>query len=123
MVFVSLLFLAAVFGFYNFAVDKRHAAELARTMALNMLVVLEIFYLFFIRNIYWATVLAVTAAQFAVTYLTPMQQMFGTHPVLFLDGVIIVAVGVMFFAIIEAEKQLRLTYRRMAAGGAVGQST
>jgi len=55
----------------------------------------------------------VTAAQFAVTYLPPLQQVFGTQAVPFFDGLIIIAVGVMFFAIIEVEKQLRLTYRRM----------
>lgn len=61
----------------------------------------------------WLTVLAVTAAQFAVTYLPPLQNAFGTQAVPFLDGLIIVAAGAMFFAIIEAEKQLRLAYRRM----------
>jgi len=128
VILVSMLFLAAVFGIYRYAVDKGHAPELARTMALNMLVVLEIFHLFFIRNIYgtsltwkavrgtrvvWATVAIITAAQFAVTYLTPLQQVFGTQAVPFFDGLIIVAAGVMFFAIIESEKQIRLAYRRM----------
>jgi magnesium-transporting ATPase (P-type) len=128
VVLVSLLFLAAVFGIHSYAVDKGHGTELARTMALNMLVVLEIFHLFFIRNIYgtsltwkavrgtrvvWSTVLAVTAAQFAVTYLPPMQLVFGTRSVPFFDGLIIVTVGVMFFAIIEVEKQLRLAYRQV----------
>ncbi|SLN77861.1 putative cation-transporting ATPase F [Oceanibacterium hippocampi] len=128
VILVSILFLAAVFGIYSYAVDKGYSPELARTMAVNMLVVLEIFHLFFIRNIYgtsltwkairgtqvvWATVLAITAAQFAVTYLPPLQQVFGTQEVPFVEGVIIIAVGVMFFAIIEVEKQLRLAYRRM----------
>lgn len=125
---VSILFLVAVFGIYRYAVDKGHSPELARTMALNMLVVLEIFHLFFIRNIYgtsltwkavrgtrviWATVAIITAAQFAVTYLLPLQQVFGTQAVPFYDGLVIIGAGVMFFAIIEAEKQLRLAYRRM----------
>lgn len=62
--------------------------ELARTIALNTLVVMEIFHLFFIRNIYstsltwqavrgtkvvWWVVIAITAAQFAITYLPPLQ--------------------------------------------------
>ena len=128
IILVSALFVLGVFSTYAYAVDKGYPAELARSMALNTLVVLEIFHLFFIRNIYgtsltwrairgtrivWATVLAVTAAQFAVTYLPPLQQVFGTQAVPFFDGLIIIAVGVMFFAIIEVEKQLRLTYRRM----------
>jgi len=128
VILVSMLFLAAVFGIYSYAVDKGHAPELARTMALNMLVVLEIFHLFFIRNIYgtsltwkavqgtrvvWSCVISITAAQFAVTYLPPLQEVFGTQAIPFLDGLIIIAAGVMFFAIIEVEKQLRLAYRRM----------
>jgi magnesium-transporting ATPase (P-type) len=127
IIFVSVLFLAAVFGMYAYAVDKGYAPDLARTIALNTLVVLEIFHLFFIRNIYgtsltwkavqgtpvvWVCVIAITAAQFAVTYLPPLQQVFGTRAVPFFDGVLIVAVGAVFFAVIESEKQLRIAVQR-----------
>jgi magnesium-transporting ATPase (P-type) len=127
IVFVSALFLGAVFGIYAYAIDKGYSAELARTMALNTLVVLEIFHLFFIRNIYgtsltwdavrgtkvvWTTVTVITAAQFAVTYLPPLHRVFGTQSVPLLDGLLVVAVGVAFFAIIETEKQLRLAFAR-----------
>lgn len=126
---VSLLFLAAVFGMYAYAVDKGYPPELARTIALNTLVVLEIFHLFFIRNIYgasltwkaaqgtrvvWACVVAITLAQFLVTYLPPLQQVFGTVAVPLLDGLLIVAVGAVFFAVIETEKQVRLVFRTSA---------
>ena len=50
IVLVSGLFLAAVFGIYAYAVDSGYPTELARTMAVNMLVVLEIFHLFFIQE-------------------------------------------------------------------------
>jgi magnesium-transporting ATPase (P-type) len=127
IVFVSLLFLGGVFGIYAYAIDKGYSADLARSMALNTLVVLEIFHLFFIRNIYgtsltweavrgtkvvWTTVIVITAAQFAMTYLDPLQRVFGTQAIPFFDGVLIVAVGAVFFAIIEAEKQLRLAFVR-----------
>lgn len=127
IVVVSVLFLAAVFGMYGYAVDKGYASDLARTIALNTLVVLEIFHLFFIRNIYgtsltwkavrgtrvvWACVATVALAQVAITYLAPLQQVFGTHAVPVLDGMLIVAVGAMFFALIESEKQLRLVFQR-----------
>ncbi|MDP2261206.1 MAG: cation-transporting P-type ATPase [Caulobacter sp.] len=127
VVLVSTLFLAGVFGIYAYAVDKGYAPELARTMALNTLVVLEIFHLFFIRNIYgtsltwravrgtrviWLCVITITLAQFLVTYLPPLQQVFGTRAVPLTDGLLIVAVGAVFFAIIEAEKQLRLVFRK-----------
>ena len=126
IVFVSILFLAAVFGVYSYATDRGYSIELARTMALNTLVVLEIFHLFFIRNIYgtsltwdavrgtrvvWACVIVVTTAQFAVTYLPPLQRLFGTTGVPVVDGLLVVGVGVVFFGIIEVEKQLRIGLR------------
>jgi magnesium-transporting ATPase (P-type) len=63
IVFVSLLFLGAVFGIYSYAIDRGYSLELARTMVVNTLVVMEIFHLFFIRNIYgtslnWKAVVA-----------------------------------------------------------------
>ena len=127
IILVSLLFLAGVFGVYAFAIDKGHAPELARSMAMNTLVVLEIFHLFFIRNIYgtsltwkavrgtnviWATVGAIIAAQFAVTYLPPLQGIIGTVPIPLFDGLLIVGVGILFFIVIEIEKQLRLSFVR-----------
>jgi calcium-translocating P-type ATPase len=130
---VSLLFLAAVFGIFTYAIDKGYPLALAQTMAMNTLVVLEIFYLFFIRNIHgtsltwaavrgtrvvWTVVIAVTAAQFAVTYVPAFQAVIGTKPVPFWDGVLIVAVGAAFFAIVESEKQIRLALK---AGGEQGR--
>ncbi|MBU4529935.1 MAG: cation-transporting P-type ATPase [Hoeflea sp.] len=129
IVLVSLLFFAGVFGVYAYATDRGYSVELARTMAMNTLVVMEIFYLFFIRNIYgtsltwkaaratrivWITVIAVTAAQFAVTYAPPLQYVFGTEAVPLFDGMIIVGIGVLLFAITEVEKQVRLSIARRA---------
>jgi potassium/sodium efflux P-type ATPase len=131
IVLVSGLFLAAVFGMYSYAIESGYEPALAQTLALNTLVVLEIFHLFFIRNIHgtsltwaaargtrvvWACVLAVTGAQFAITYAPPLQAVFGTQAVPFADGLLIVAIGAVFFALIEIEKQLRLTFSAGAAG-------
>lgn len=128
IVLVSTLFLGGVFGMYAYATGQGYSVELARTIALNTLVVMEIFHLFFIRNIYgtsltwkavkgtkvvWITVSAVIIAQFAITYLSPLQKLFATVAVPFWDGVIIVGVGVTLFAIIETEKQLRLRLHQM----------
>lgn len=123
VVLVAGLFLAAVFGIFSYAIDKGHSLALAQTMAMNTLVVLEIFHLFFIRNIHgtsltwaavcgtrvvWVVVVTITLAQFAVTYAPPLQLVLGTEPVPLWDGALIVAAGVAFFAIIEIEKQIRL---------------
>ncbi|MFN3844813.1 MAG: cation-transporting P-type ATPase [Paracoccaceae bacterium] len=123
VIMVALLFMAAVFGIFAYAKDKGYPLELAQTMAMNTVVVLEIFHLFFIRNIHstsltwaavrgtrvvWTVVISITAAQFAITYLSPLQQILGTRFVPLTDGLLIVGIGIAFFAIIEIEKQIRL---------------
>jgi magnesium-transporting ATPase (P-type) len=123
VVLVAFLFMAAVFGIFSYAVDKGHSLALAQTMAMNTLVVLEIFHLFFVRNIHgtsltwqavqgtkvvWTVVVLVTLAQFAVTYWPPLQSVLGTEPIPFGEGLLIVAVGMIFFVLIEIEKQIRL---------------
>jgi magnesium-transporting ATPase (P-type) len=123
--FVSLLFVLGIFGIFNYALERGYSIELARTLAVNTLVVMEIFHLFFIRNIYgtsltlkalkgtrvvWLTVVFVTAAQFAISYIPAMQYIFETESVSLVDGMLTVAIGVLLFAIIETEKQLRLRF-------------
>jgi len=126
IVLVAILFLCGVYGIFSYAIDRGYSVELARTLAVNTLVVMEIFHLFFIRNIYgtsltwkavrgtkvvWMTVIAITVAQFAITYLPPLQAIFATEAVSFLDGLLIVGIGATLFAIIEIEKQIRLRLR------------
>ncbi len=127
IVLASGLFLAAVFGVYTYVIDRGYPVALAQTMAMNTLVVLEIFHLFFIRNIYntsltwaaakgtrivWICIAVVTAAQFAVTYVAPLQGVLGTLSVPLWGGVLIVAIGILFFVLIESEKQVRLALSR-----------
>jgi len=124
---VGIVFFGAVFGMYSYAINKGYDAVLAQTMAMNTLVVLEIAYLFYIRNthgtsltwaaakgtpVLWVCVFIVTAAQFAITYIPPLQTIFGTQAVPLLDGLLVVAIGAIFLALIETEKQMRLTFRR-----------
>lgn len=126
VILVAILFLAAVFGVFTYAIDKGYPLALAQTMAMNTLVVLEIFHLFFIRNIHstsltwaaargtkvvWIVVILITAAQFAVTYLQPFQGVLGTMQVPLFDGLLIVGIGAVFFALIEIEKQIRLGFK------------
>ena len=121
--FVTALFLCAVFGLFTYAIDKGYPLPLAQTMSMNMLVVLEIFHLFYIRNIFgtsinwtalkgtrpvWISIIIVTAAQFIATYLPAAQPILGTQAVPLEEGMLIIAIGVFFFVILETEKQLRL---------------
>jgi magnesium-transporting ATPase (P-type) len=123
IVLVAGLFIAGVFYMYEYAIIKGYSEILARTIAMNTLVVLEIFHLFFIRNMYgtslnrkavlgtrvvWAAVIAVTIGQFAITYVPWLQTIFETQAISVLDGFLIITVGVIMFCIIETEKQIRL---------------
>ncbi|MGZ0018259.1 cation-transporting P-type ATPase [Nitrosomonas sp. wSCUT-2] len=123
IVMVSFLFLCSVYGIFSYAIAQGHSIELARTLAVNTIVVLEIFYLFFIRNIYgtsftwkairgtkiiWLTLAIVTAGQLAFTYLPLMQTIFGTTAVPFFEGLLVIGCGIALFVIIEIEKQIRL---------------
>ena len=124
--FVSLLFLVGVYGIYAVAIERGQSIELARTLAVNTLVVLEIFNLLFIRNLYgssltwrslkgtpvlWTAIVAVVLAQGALTYLPFMQQVFGTRAVPLDEALMVLGIGVLMFVILEVEKQIRLRWR------------
>jgi magnesium-transporting ATPase (P-type) len=123
IILVAILFLAGVFGIYAYAIDRGYPIELARTMAMNTLVVMEIFHLSFIRNMdnlsltwkaalgtraVWIAVVIVLIGQVAITYIPHVQAIFGTQAVGFLDGLLILLIGVVLFTVIEIEKQMRL---------------
>jgi len=129
IVLVAGLFLLGVFSIYEYAILQGYSENLARTMALNTLVVLEIFHLFFIRNMYgpsltwkaicgtrviWISVIAVTIGQFAITYVPWLQSVFETEAIGLLDGLLIIAVGIIMFSVIEIEKQIRLRILKKA---------
>ncbi len=121
IVLVSLLFTAGAFGIYAFAMAEGYDVALARTMVVNAICVLEIFYLFNVRYLHmrsftlrgiqgtpavlWA-IAAVVLAQLAFTYLPLMQRLFDTRPVPFHDGLVIVAIGIALFVVLEIEKWL-----------------
>jgi len=121
------LFVCGVFGIYTYAIERGYNIAMAQTMAMNTLVVMEIFSLFFVRNIYgtsltwravrgtkviWIAVFLVTLAQFSITYVSALQAIFNTEPVSVTDGLLIVAIGLAVFVILEIEKQLRLKLSR-----------
>ncbi len=123
LMLVSLLFLAGVYGIYFYAIDRGSSIELARTLSVNTLVVMEIFHLFFIRNIYgtslswkamrgtrvvWLMVILVTIAQLMLTYTPQLQRVFKTEAVSLADGLIIMGIGILLLVMVEIEKQLRL---------------
>jgi magnesium-transporting ATPase (P-type) len=127
ILFVSLLMVAGTFGVYGWATGRGLSVESARTMAVNTLVVMEIFYLFSVRyvqgtSLTWRGLLGtpavligvagVTLAQLAFTYLPALQAVFDSRAVSLGDGAVILAVGVVLLFIVEAEKALVARVRK-----------
>ncbi len=123
VVFVSMLFVVGAFGMFWWARTRQIEIAEARTIVVNTIVVFEIFYLFAVRylasgSLTLAGVMGTPAvligvgsiiiAQFAFTYLPIMQTLFDTRPVAFTDGLTIVGLGSVLFAVLEIEKRVRL---------------
>mgnify|MGYP001551045165 FL=1 len=128
IILVGFLFLAGVFGIYSYAIERGYSIDLARTLAMNTLVIMEIFHLLFIRNMYsksltwksvrgtkavWSAIGLVLLGQFAITYIPPLQGIFETEGLGLQDGVIILLIGIALFTIIELEKQARIRFSEL----------
>jgi len=126
--FVSGLFLAGIFGMYQWMLSQGATVEAARTVAVNTLVCMEVFYLFSVRYLkapsftlqgvkgtprVLAAVFGVFLLQLLFTYAPFMQSLFATEAVALETGVVVVLVGVAVLVILEIEKAL---LRRMGAG-------
>ncbi|MGF1457108.1 MAG: cation-transporting P-type ATPase [Alphaproteobacteria bacterium] len=120
--FVSALFCAGIFGKFALAQAQGAGVEEARTVAVNTLVVMEIFYLFSVRYLnnpsltltgvlgtrpVLLAVSAVAMLQGLFTYAPFMEAFFDTRPLSPMDALQILAVGVAFFLVLEAEKRIR----------------
>ena len=123
IVLVALLFLIGVFGAYRYAIDQGYSVALAQTLAMNTLVTLEIFQLLYIRNkdtvsltwsklratrLVWLAIAVVVVGQLSLTYLPPLQEVFATARVPVPEMLLCLMAGVLLFALLEVEKQLRL---------------
>ena len=119
--FVSTLFLAGIFGMFSWAMQQGASIETARTVAVNTLVCMEVFYLFSVRYLkapsftlqgvkgtprILVAVAAVFVLQLGFTYAPFMQQLFVTTALPLTTGVPIVGVGVAVLVILEVEKLL-----------------
>ena len=122
IIFVSVLFAIGAFSLFEWA--ERHGAslDLARTIVVNAIVSMEIFYLFSVRysrmaSLTWRGALgtpavligvgSVAALQLGFTYLPFMQVIFQTRPVDLVDVLVIIGSGVTLFIIMEIEKRMR----------------
>jgi magnesium-transporting ATPase (P-type) len=133
IVFVSVLMAVAVFFVFFWTTGRGLGLEYARTLVVNTIVVMEVFYLFSVRYLHlssltWtgvvgtpAVLTGVTATallQFAFTYAPPLQALFDSRPVSARDGAIIVSIGVGLLLLLEAEKRVRRAIDRSGVYGA-----
>jgi len=131
IVFVSLLFVAGAFGMFAWANFRSLPLEEARTLVVNAIVAMEIFYLFNVRfqhgpSLTWRGLLGtraviigvgtVTLLQVAFTYAPPFQLMFETRAVRLADGALAVTTGILLLLILELEKAALLHVGKVRAG-------
>jgi magnesium-transporting ATPase (P-type) len=118
---VSVLFMGGIFGMHGWALSWGADEATARTVAVNTLVAMEVFYLFSVRylkspSFTWqgvqgtpkvlAAVLAVFGLQLLFTYAPFMHTLFQTQPLAFDTGLLVVGVGAAVLVTLELEKAL-----------------
>jgi magnesium-transporting ATPase (P-type) len=124
---VSTLFLAGIFGQFALAEAQGANLEEARTIAVNTLVAMEIFYLFSVRYLYAPSISlrgavgtravliavgAVAGLQFLFTYTPFMETFFDSRPLDLIQGLQVAAVGIALLVVLEIEKRLRVLIDR-----------
>ncbi len=117
--YVSLLMVAVTFGVFEWELARGSSLEMARTAAVNMLVVGELVYLFNVRHFtgsafsrgiltdnpiaLWMCVLLI-GLQLLLTYAPPMQHIFQTEALDAQSWAVILVLGGLKFLAVEAEK-------------------
>ncbi|HRX59905.1 MAG TPA: cation-transporting P-type ATPase [Candidatus Competibacter sp.] len=118
---VSVLLVIAPLGLFLWEVERHMPLEEARTMAVNALVVGEIFFLFNSRYIYSSslsregllgsrpvltTISILLVLQLAFTYFPPMHRLLGTAPISARSWMIVTLAGVAVLLVVELEKAI-----------------
>ncbi len=125
---VSLILLAGAFGLFEYEIATGAPVEKARTVAVNVFVLVELFYLFNCRSlkksafsigffsnpILFAGVAIMVILQILFTYLPLMNRLFHSAPLPVSSWFMITALGAAAYLIIEGEKWLRRRTKRPA---------
>lgn len=135
---VSVLFAAGIYGQFALATAQGADVDTARTMAINTLVAMEVFYLFSIRYRHasaltweglrgtpavWIAVGVVAVLQAAFTYLPPMQMLFATTALSPGQLAQCAAAGVVVLLVLEVDKLIARRRRPVAVAGATPTET
>ena len=119
IVLVSVLLLAGSFGLFLLELQQGHTLPEARTVAVNVFVVVEAFYLFQCRSLaqptlraglfsnpaIWVGVATMAVLQLLLTYVPLMNRLFATAPIGVAEWLEIFAVGVVSALVVGADKQ------------------
>ncbi len=121
MFIVSGFLLAGAFGLFYWSEGRGASVDEARTVAVNLFIVVQIFYLLNCRSMtesmfatgvfanMWIVygVATMIVLQLAFTYAPPMNTLFNTEPLGLLPWLLIIGVGVLTYVVVELEKYVR----------------
>ena len=122
----SILLALGAFVLFQWSLQSGESVEQARTVAVNVFVMGELFYLFNCRSMsvsmfdiglfsngwVWLGAALMIVLQLAFTYAPPMNQLFASTPISLADWGRITAVGLVIYVLIEGEKALRRRGKR-----------
>ena len=126
IVLVSVLLLAGSFGLFLLELERGHTLAEARTVAVNVFVVVEAFYLFNCRSFersalsigffsnptVWYGIGTIVVLQLALTYVPLMNRLFSTAPIDARAWAEILALGLAAMLIVGVEKRYLHRHRR-----------
>ncbi|MEW8691592.1 MAG: cation-transporting P-type ATPase [Candidatus Thiodiazotropha endolucinida] len=118
---VSLMLVAGAFGLFEWVLSQGQSLEIARTVAMNMFVFGELFYLFNCRSLRYSMfqlgifsnrwlILGVTVMaglQILMTYVPTMNLLFGTAPIGLVEWGLILGGGLAIYTVVGTDKWLR----------------
>ena len=121
IVVVGLLLLISTFGLFNWMLEQGRSIEAARTIAANMLVFGELFYLFNCRSLRYSMIklgifsnhwllVGVTLmilAQILFTYSPTMNLLFGSAPLGSAEWALVLVGGLFIYSVVDIEKWIR----------------
>ncbi|MDX1352603.1 MAG: HAD-IC family P-type ATPase, partial [Thiomicrorhabdus sp.] len=121
---VSAMLLAGSYGLFNWAIHMQQSVETARTLAVNMFVFGEIFYLFNCRSLRFsmfkvgffsnpwllAGVAAMVTIQIFFTHSPTMNSLFGSAPLSAQQWGAVLLAGLAVYIVIDIEKRFRIHF-------------
>jgi calcium-translocating P-type ATPase len=123
---VSVLFTAGIFGQFQLAITMGESVETARTMALNTLVAMEVFYLFSVRyrlgasitlqgikgtSAVFIAIAVVAVLQLVFTFAPPMQALFDTRSLTVWQLAQCTLAGVVLLLLLDLDKRAAMMWK------------